>query len=136
MSSSPRSDRPRDQAGFVHQLPGGIRILVACPLQALVGHDAYNAVVWNPGECKSAKAKQAIERTFGEEATTAPISPAVEPTMRFLVNGPEDLSDAEWKAIPKAIRSRTRLELGISLILGAVMQKVVVVGIADDDFNL
>ncbi len=126
---------PRDDVEFVERLPQGIHIFAYCTLESLIGHDAYDAVMWRPLRCKSTRARKAIaDLMLNIAARQAPVSQRWTATALYLVRGPRAAKDVLHLIDPE-IRSRTRRELGISE-LSECMESVVIVGGGPmDDMN-
>jgi hypothetical protein len=117
------------------RLPGGVHIIATCSIESLIGHDAYEAVIWRPLRCKSIRARKAIQDLMLDpESSTPPISPTYEATALYLVHGLRACNDT-LHLIDPDIRSRTRQEVGVSLINDS-MRVVIIVRRDVDDGDL
>ena len=104
---------PKDRINVALELPAlgnGVRVLVTCSPLALVGHGAYDIVLYDPAKCKPA-----LRPIMHHIMSLAPHE-IEEDTSHYIVRGPKAVGSAAQ--VDKRIRKHTRRSLGLVMIPG------------------
>jgi transcription termination factor Rho len=83
-----RLDPPKDKVHTNPRIPAGIRIVMACSLEAVIGKGTRDVVIWDPKACVPKlidKINNLLDEADGPEAD--------DETLCYLVRGPEGVTN-------------------------------------------